>query len=186
MAPSNRDTQPLRIFLTGEPGCGKTTVVKTTADLLSHRGLKVGGMTSNEIREHGVRTGFTVEDIVTHEQGTLADSSENIGPRVGKYKVNLMDLERIGGGAIKRALQEADVVIVDELGPMELHSLQFIQLVHEALASPRQLLATIHKRASHPLILEVKSSRVCEVIEVSASNRDRLPFQLAERFTRVK
>lgn len=176
---------PQRVFLTGDPGCGKTTVMKRTAGFLALRGLKIGGMMSNEIRERGTRVGFSVEDLITHERGTLADVGSE-GPRLGKYSVNIRDLEQIGAGAIQRAIQEAEVIMIDELGPMELHSSRFIESVKAALSSQKHLLGTIHKRASHPLVVEVKSNPAYMLIEVTAANREELPERIADRIISTK
>lgn len=177
---------PQRVFLTGEPGCGKTTVVKRAAGLMVLRGLKIGGMMSSEIRERGTRVGFSVEDLITHERGILANVGGSEGPRVGKYCVNMRDLERIGAGAIERAIEEAGVVLIDELGPMELHSSRFIESVKAALRSQKHLLGTIHKRASHPLVVEVKSNPTYALVEVTVENREELAAQIAERIIGTK
>jgi nucleoside-triphosphatase len=174
------------MFLTGEPGCGKTTVVKRTADLLALRGLKIGGMMSSENRETGTRVGFSIEDLITHERGILANVRGSEGPRVGKYSVNMRDLERIGAGAIQRAIVEAEVILIDELGPMELHSSRFIESVKAALHAQKHLLGTIHKRASHPLVVEVRSNPAYALVEVTVENREELPAQIAERIIGTK
>jgi nucleoside-triphosphatase len=174
---------PLRLFLTGDPGCGKTTVIRRISDILRGRGTKIGGMISGEIRREGVRIGFSLEDLITHETGTLAHVDQKDGPRVGKYRVNLSDIQRVGVTAIRRAITEADVVIVDELGPMELHSMPFILSVEEALASPRIIVGTIHKRASHALVSAIKSNPDYQIIEVTLDNRSRLPHEIVEQLT---
>jgi nucleoside-triphosphatase len=177
---------PQRVFLTGEPGCGKTTVLEKTAELLALRGLKIGGMMSSEIRERGTREGFSVEDLLTHERGILANVGRSKGPRVGKYSVNICDLERVGAGAIQRAIEEADVVLIDELGPMELHSSRFIESVEAALRSRKHVLGTIHKRASHPFVVDVKSNPAYTLVEVTFANREELPVRIAERIISTK
>ncbi len=127
---------PGRVFLTGNPRCGKSTVIRKICDILVGKGIRPGGMISEEIRKGGARVGFSLEDIMTHETGVLAHVDEENGPRVGKYCVNVQDLQHLGVDAIRRAVAEADVVIVDELGPMELHSIAFILAVERALAVP--------------------------------------------------
>jgi nucleoside-triphosphatase len=111
-----------RIFLTGQPGIGKTTAIRIIARGLEIRGKKVEGMISSEIRRAGERIGFQLEDIYTHRVGILAHSKNRHygAPTVGKYHVNLAAIEEIGAAAIRSAANEADVVIVDEIGPMEL------------------------------------------------------------------
>ena len=170
-----------RVFLTGEPGCGKTTVVRKTAELLASRGLKVGGMMSNEVRERGTRVGFCIEDLLTHQRGMLSDVSPSEGPRVGKYRVNLGDLEGIGAAGIRKAIDSADLVVIDEVGPMELKSGLFVESVRAALNSKKSILGTIHRRASSDLILEVRSNPKVAILEVTLGNRETLPVLLADK-----
>jgi len=143
-------------------------------------------MVTNEIRDHRTRVGFSVEDLTTGQRGTLAFASRGQGPHVGRYIVNMPDLERIGAGSIERAVADADVIVIDELGPMELHSTRFVTSTDAALNSPKHLLATVHKRAKHPLISRVKSNPTCVIFEVTAENREELPEHLAKRIMESK
>lgn len=171
---------PRPVFLTGEPGCGKTTVIQRISDLLEIQGTKPGGIISREIRVAGARVGFTLEDLMTHQAGSLAHIDLREGPRVGKYRVNLDDIQRVGVTAIRRAVTEADVVIIDELGPMELHSTPFILAVEMALASPKPLVGTIHKHAAHHLVAAIKSNPAYRIIEVTSDNREEIPDRIME------
>lgn len=176
-----RTMPPSRVFLTGEPGCGKTTAIKKICEMLTARGRKVGGIVSGELRERGVRAGFSLEDLSTHETGTLAHISQRDGPPVGRYRVNLADIQRIAVTAIKRAIAEADVIIVDELGPMELNSMPFVLAVEMALETQKHLVGTIHKRASRYLIAAIKSNPAYQILEVTLDNRNELPKTVTER-----
>jgi len=173
------------VFLTGEPGCGKTTVLRRTAEMLVLRGVKVGGMMSSDFRIRGTRTGFSIENIMTHEVGVLASVGAGKGPRVGRYTVNIHDLEEVGAAAITRAIEDADVVLIDELGPMELYSSRFIESVRVALNSRKHILGTLHKRASHPLILQVKSNPRSVIINVTNESRDELSASIVKRILGV-
>ena len=170
----------LRIFLTGQPGIGKTTAIRLIARDLERLGKRVGGMISSEIRDAGGRVGFQLEDISTHKVGILAHSQEprDAGPIVGKYHVNLLDIERIGAAAIRNAVNMADVIIIDEIGPMELKSKEFIAVVEFALASEKSLIGTIHRLCTHPLISSIKSDTNCRLVEVSVHNRDHIPSEV--------
>lgn len=172
---------PYRVFLTGEPSCGKTTAIKKTCEMLLTKSMRCGGVVSGEIRERGIRVGFSLEDLSTQDTGTLAHVNLNEGPRVGKYRVNLPDIQRIGVTAIKHAIEEADVIIVDELGPMELHSMPFILAVEMALATPKPFVGTIHKRASHYLVAAIKSNQAYRIVELTPENRNEIPNTIVER-----
>jgi nucleoside-triphosphatase len=170
-----------RIFLTGQPGIGKTTAIRLIARDLERRGKRVGGMISSEIRDAGGRVGFQLEDISTHKVGILAHLQEKLRdtrPTVGKYYVNLHDIEKIGAAAIRNAVNIADVIIIDEIGPMELKSKEFNAAVEFALASEKSLVATIHRLSTHPLISSIKSNANCRLIEVTFHNRDHIPSEV--------
>ncbi len=105
---------------------------------------------------------------------------------MGKYAVNLADIQRIGVTAIRRAITEADVIAVDELGPMELNSMPFILAVEAALASPKHLVGTIHKRASHHLVTAIKSNPSYKIEEVTTQNRNEIPSKIVQRISSPK
>lgn len=178
------DMKSVRVFLTGEPGVGKTTIILKVVQELQSRGIMVGGMTSGEIRMGGSRVGFQVEDISTREVGELAKLGQTFpgAPRVGRYGVNLADVERVGVAAIRRALKVANVVIVDEIGPMELKSPQFVHAMEDALASTKNLLGTLHRRTIHPLTNAIRTNSDYQVIEVTVANRDRIEPQVTTLF----
>ncbi len=164
-----------RILLTGRPGIGKTTALKRVVDMLRAAGFSVGGMLTLEVREGGVRVGFKVVALDTGEEAWLAHKSMfSGGPRVGRYNVNLEGLEKVGVAAIERAIASADVIAVDEIGPMELKSDKFKEVVAKALESEKPFIGTIHIRADRdPFARGVKAR--CKVYEVTLSNRAVLP-----------
>jgi len=168
------------VLLTGRPGIGKTTVLRKAIGLLRDRGWVVGGMISSEIRRSGRRVGFEISDLMSGDSGTLAHVELKSGPKVGKYRVNLEDLERIGVGAIHRALEEAEIVCCDEIAPMELSSLLFRRAVWEAVRSRKPFLATIHRAAQDPLIKEIKMEPEVKVLEVTVQNREMLHLEVVE------
>lgn len=160
------------VFITGRPGVGKTTLVLRVADALRARGYAVGGMVTRELREHGVRVGFEVIDLMSGARGILAHVKQPFGPRVGKYRVKEEDLVGVGVKALEEAAKFADLVCCDEVGPMELTSPEFVKAVELLLAGPRPLLGTVHYRARHPLVDRIKSSREIRVVELTYANRD--------------
>ena len=177
----------LRVFLTGVPGVGKSTVVKKVAEKIQRGGFKVGGMTSGDLRSGGGRVGFEIRNLLTGEAGVLAHVNQPSGPRVGKYRVKSEDLDKIGAEAIATAIKGAELIIVDEVGPMELTSPRFKDAVQAALTSGKSLLGTVHRNVQDPLVRIIRSSSSIEVIEVTLLNRDSLPDVLVERFmTRLR
>ncbi|WP_445475407.1 NTPase [Methanococcoides methylutens] len=165
----------LRIAVTGKAGVGKSTVVARVVEKLD---LKTCGVRAAEIRVEGKRQGFSIEDIDTGRKGILSHVKCN-GPKLGKYHVNLVDLDGIGAEAIKDALG-CDLVVIDEVGPMELKSENFIRAVENILDSNRPILAVLHRSSKHPLAQRIREE--FEVLTVDEVNRDDLPDRIAARF----
>jgi nucleoside-triphosphatase len=99
----------MNIILTGVPGIGKTTLIEGVADALGER---AGGVVTREIREGGSRTGFAIESL-DGERRILASRHFEHGPRVGPYRVSLDSLEAVGVGALRRALDRRQVVVME-------------------------------------------------------------------------
>ena len=169
----------LKLVVEGRPGVGKTTLVERVVASLQQGGLRVCGFTTGEIRIAGRRAGFEVEAIGGPTE-VLAHVDLPGPPRVGRYGVDLAAFER----AALPALQEpGDVVVIDELGKMELASAQFVDAVHDVLAGNRPVLASVHAHR-HPVTDRIKQRRGVENLRVSVSNRDRLAIQIADRLLR--
>ena len=167
--------------MTGAPGVGKTTVLIKTADALKAKGISVGGMISREVREGNVRVGFEIIDLTNSKRGWLAHVNQKSGPQVGKYRVNLQDLENIGAQAIVEALEKCDAVAIDEIGPMELFSQKFKQAVKQALDGRKLVLAVVHGKARDPRITQAKQREDAEIFTVTLANRENLPEELEKK-----
>lgn len=162
------------IFITGRSGVGKTSVLLRAVDALKAKGYKVGGMISREVRERGARVGFEIVDFHTGQRGWLAHVTQPSGPQISKYRVNLSDLDAIGASSILNAARDADIIVVDEIGPMELFSPEFKKAVDQAMRSSKPVVGTIYFRAQDPLINTIKAREDAEILEVTYENREDL------------
>jgi len=162
------------IFLTGQPGVGKTSVLLRVIDTLKTKGYAIRGMISHEVREQGTRVGFEILDLNTGQKGWLAHVKQSSGPQVGKYRVNLEDLKNIGVNSILNAIENADIIVVDEIGPMELFSQAFKDAVLQAVESTKPLLGTIHFKAQNPLINAIKARNDVEILQITNENRQNI------------
>ena len=173
--------------MTGKPGIGKTSLALNVAQSVKESGYKIGGMVSREVRENGIRIGFEIEDLKTGEKGWLAHKKLIRGPRLGRYFVNLGDLENIGVRAISDALddQGIDLVVIDEIGPMELLSKVFIDVILKALDLNKPVLGTIHYKANHFLIDKIKLSKKSEIILITTENRNLILQNLYDDILKI-
>lgn len=169
------------LLLTGSPGIGKTTVLLKVVEALKAKGYSVGGMISREVRSCGTRVGFEILDLSTNRRGWLAHVNQKFGPQVGKYRVNMEDLDSVGVEAILNAAKECEVIAVDEIGPMELFSEKFIKAVREAVESNKPVIGVVHRKAKHRLIDNVKTREDTEIYEVTYENRNKLHQTIAEK-----
>jgi nucleoside-triphosphatase len=156
-------------------------VLTKTVDALKDSGVSVGGMLSREVREGNTRVGFEILDLTSSKHGWLAHVNQKSGPHVGKYRVNLQELDEVGAKAIGRAQEKCAVVVIDEIGPMELFSQKFKHAVAQALESKKLILAVVHLKAKDPLITLVKQREDSETYTVTLINRDDLPEQLKRK-----
>ncbi|NIN73278.1 MAG: AAA family ATPase [Gemmatimonadetes bacterium] len=172
---------PPRILLTGRPGCGKTTVIKRAVELIGPD--RCAGFYTEEVREKGRRVGF---DVVTLDgrRGPLARAGAR-GPRVSRYGVDLASFEALGVATLERALEAGrQVLVVDEIGKMELFSGRFTALLERLLgpSSDRAVLGTV-LAGRHPEVDRLRRRREPRIIEVRPRNRDGLPRELGEIYT---
>lgn len=163
----------MKVLIEGRPGVGKTTVARRLGELVHGRGFVTG-----ELRDGGRRVGFAVETL-DGERAVLAHVDLPGPPRVGRYGVDLPAFERVALPALDR-VRDGDVVVVDELGKMELASDRFVAAFERLLERPVSLVATIHA-FRHPFTDRLKRRPDVEVIHLTSANRDRLPGQLAAR-----
>jgi nucleoside-triphosphatase len=153
------------LLLTGQPGSGKTALIK---EALARTKVKGGGFYTEEIRAGGKRQGFR---IVTFDgqEAILAHVDMSSPYQVSKYKVDTGALDRVGISALRQALTESDLVVIDEIGKMELLSRQFKEAVTQAMNSGKRVLGTIMLNP-HPFADEIKRHPEAEVLLVTRDN----------------
>lgn len=160
-------------LLTGRPGTGKTSIIKQVVAGMKGR---AGGFYTEEIRSQGVRQGFR---LVTLEgrSAILAHIDIHSPYRVSKYGVDVDILDKVGVSALDKAAEECDLVVVDEIGKMELFSDNFRQAVLRVIDSGRKVLGTIMLNPD-PWADTVKRKPQVNLIEVSGYNHRQVLEEL--------
>lgn len=157
------------ILLTGKPGVGKTTLIKEIIKLVP---LTVGGFYTEEIRERGERKGFKITSL-EGKLGVLALKGLNSSFKVGDYGVNLNDLEKIGVEAVLQAVKEKELVVIDEIGKMEIFSPDFKKAVIKALESDKRVLATV-KLTPDSFTKEIRKRPGTLIFELKPGNKEEV------------
>ncbi len=154
------------ILITGRPGIGKTTLIMKIVRKLPCR---VSGFYTREKRESGRRTGFYISDF-SGNQTVMADVNFKSSYQVGKYGVNLKAFEKI---AIPAMEKDADLIVVDEIGKMEIFSSKFRKTLEKIFNSSKPVLATIKERDCE-FTSKLKARSDVKVFKLTPSNRDKV------------
>ncbi len=169
------------LLLTGRPGVGKTTVIKRVAEVLGDR---AGGFYTEEIRGPGGRKGFRLatldgQDVVMAH----VDLRGKGRPRVSRYGVDVKAIERVGVTALRRAMRERRIVVVDEIGKMELFCGPFKDVVLQAVGGPCAVIATVMTKPN-PWVDALKVQPGVEVWEVVPQTRDKMAEKVVQWLAR--
>ena len=169
-----------KIGITGMPSVGKTQTLIKIIEKIEKSGYKIEGMITEPIIEHKKRVGFYVEDWLTKEKDVFAHVEIDSKDKVGKYGVDLNALEIIGVTAIEKAIndEEIDIIIIDEIGKMEMLSERFCEVVTDALDSDKPIMVTLHKKSRTPLLQDIRRRDDIRILEVTAVNRNLLPYKI--------
>ncbi len=173
----------MKIFITGAPGVGKTTLIKRVAQKLGDRAV---GFWTEEVRDPktGRRRGFKV--VTTDGKETLFASKTFTSKHlVGSYGVNVKRFEEVALPILEKARREkGKVVIIDEIGKMELFSKRFRELVREIVHDPRTtVIATLPIRDVHPLVREVRRLPGAILIEMTRDSREGMEEEVLKLLT---
>ena len=154
-------------LLTGSPGTGKTTIIK---EALTKTRVKAGGFYTEEIRIGSVRQGFKIITLDGRD-AILAHVNTSSPYHVSKYGVDIASLNNIGVSAILKAITGSVLIIIDEIGKMELLSVQFQEAVLKAIDSDKKILATIMLNPN-PFADRIKHLTQSMLIQVNRANNE--------------
>ncbi|MCY0860465.1 MAG: NTPase [Sulfolobaceae archaeon] len=154
-----------KFLITGNPGVGKTTLVLYIVNKVKGLGYKVSGFYCPEVRENNVRVGFKIHDLVTGKEGWLAKVNVSSDKRVGKYGI-IKEASEIALLS-KNSMSDSDLVVIDEIGPMELSVSEIKDVIYYALNLDKPLVAVVHRN----IRLNVSNAKL---YRVTIENRDRL------------
>jgi len=156
-------------LLTGSPGVGKTTVIRQA---IAKSKVKAGGFYTEEIRSGGTRLGFRIVTL-DGQDAILAHVDSHSRYRVSKYGVDIQNLDNAGVAAVNQAIDESELIVIDEIGKMELFSPRFKEAVLEAIDSGKKVLGTA-MLSPHPFTDDIKRHPKVKVIQLSRANHEQV------------
>ena len=156
-------------LLTGRPGTGKTSLVRqVVADFKG----KAGGFYTGEIREQGTRLGFKLVTL-DGQEAVLSHVNIQSPYRVSKYGVDIASLNSIGVPVLRQAAKECDLIVVDEIGKMELFSADFREVVLALIGGEKKVLGTI-MLSSNRWADAIKRQPQVKLVEVNRANYNQV------------
>jgi nucleoside-triphosphatase len=165
------------IFITGLPGCGKTTLIK---EILKELNIPAKGFFTEEIRKEGERIGFKIVTL-NKKEGILAEKGFKSPFKVSKYGVILKDLEEIGVKEIEEGLKGDFLIVVDEIGKMGLFSNKFKEVILKALDSKNKILGTIMEKENQ-FCDKIKQRKDAKVFYLTRENREKIKKEILWHF----
>jgi nucleoside-triphosphatase len=175
------------LLLSGRPGVGKTTVIRAVvAQLAVRAGVPPAaeGFYTEEILGAGGRKGFRLVTL-DGQADVMAHIDFKSRSQVGRYGVKVEVIDRLGAGAIRAAIEHNSIVVIDEIGKMELFSAPFQSAVLKAMSSSTVVLATV-MQDNPPWVAALKALPQATVWEVTKVNRNALPAQVVAWLTRAE
>lgn len=157
------------ILLVGAPGIGKTTIVR---DVISSAVGYFGGFYTVAMLEGTGRTGFEIVTLDGKRVPLAAKDGNPHGPRVGAYRVNIESIDNYAVPAIVKAAKNGKIVVIDEIGPMEVLSNAFRSSVRDMVQNPDVVVfGTIVQRHCE-FADEIKAHPRVHLIGLTRANRN--------------
>ena len=167
-----------KIGITGAQGAGKTTTIKKVIEILVGEGLIVGGMiTETIVDKNGIKE-LIIVDLLSGNRETFASRDVDSEFEYEGLGVDISVLEGLGIEAIESGIEKGDVIVIDEVGKVELESEAFKGAVGRALKSNKKMLLTLHKKSRAVMLQEIRRRDDIRILEVTMINRSILPFRI--------
>ncbi len=181
-----------KIGVTGLPRSGKSAVMEKVVSMLSEERLDemrargddvaaaklLGGMRCEPVVENGERVGFKCINFQTGEEAVMAHKSIDSRTRVLGYGIDPEALDRVAVPAIQEAMDDYEVLVIDEIGKFSVESEAFVEVVRKAMEIDKPTLLTLHKKSRHPLLQDIRRRDDARILEVTPVNRALLPYKI--------
>lgn len=132
----------MKIFITGESGVGKTTLIEEIVDSLIKKGIKISGFITKEERREGKRMGFKIMELISKKEYIFASKIIQSNVKFGSYFLHLENLEKVLSESVNKNYK---YLIIDEIGKMEFYSKFFKEKIFDLMKSDKNIIAVLHR-----------------------------------------
>ncbi|PRR77165.1 Nucleoside-triphosphatase THEP1 [Clostridium liquoris] len=165
------------IFLTGEKGIGKTTIINK---ILSRINCEADGYTVKPIIE-GTLKHFYITSIKDDAKKALMATGDTTKRKI----INIYgdSLNKFGTELVNNSVNTKDIIILDEIGFIESKCSNFKNSIINALNSNKIVIGVL-KEFNGDFINSIKKREDVILFTVSEKNRDELPGVILNILTR--
>ena len=181
-----------KIGITGLPRSGKSAVMEKVVSMLADERVEemrargddveaaklLAGMRCEPLVEDGERVGFKCINYQTGEEAVMAHKNIDSRTRVLGYGIDPEALDRVAVPAIQEAMDDYEVIVIDEIGKFSVESEAFVEVVRKAMEVDKPTLVTLHKKSRHPLLQDIRRRDDARILEVTPVNRALLPYKI--------
>ena len=181
-----------KIGITGLPRSGKSAVMQKVVEMLVNertneiraRGestvdvLIIAGMRTEPLIEDGERKGYRCIDIITQEEAIMAHKDIDSRNRVFGFGIDTETMNTVAIPAIQNAMDNAEIIVIDEIGKFSVESEEFVKIVRAALELDKPTVMTLAKKSRHPLLQDIRRRDDARILEVTPVNRAPLPYKI--------
>ncbi|MFC2023517.1 nucleoside-triphosphatase [Chloroflexota bacterium] len=174
-------------LLTGPVGIGKTTIAESVVGLARRHGLSCGGLLAPAMHNScGQKLGIWGLDLLTGDRRQLAATDRILGDvTVGPYSFDPQALDW-ACGVIEEAAGACDLLLVDEIGKLELWQGTGLAEVLPLIARGESRRALVLVRESLLSELRRELGSIEQILyHVDLENRSALPNRIVEQLLDV-
>ena len=140
-----------KILITGPPRCGKSTLISKLIEYYTiKKNYTIYGFLTPEVKKSGIRIGFDIVDIFSGDRSQLARVGDfKTKYKLGKYNIFIDEFENYLETTLLLEKKKVDLIIIDEIGKMELFSKKFQDFIKRIFSLDIAILATIGLKLKH-------------------------------------
>ncbi len=152
------------IIISGERREGKTTFLKNILKDLDKKQIKYSGIISEGIDKNNKRLGFNIIDLETQKKYKLCSTNKDLGKqKTGKFYFN-NDIINLGNKILQSS--KNNLVIIDEVGHLELMDKGWAVSIDELIKQKKDLILVVRKKLLEKVIKKWNLSQA-QIFDIS-------------------
>lgn len=181
-----------KIGITGLPRSGKSAVLNKVIEMLQNERSQelrgrgddpttckiIGGMKTTPVFDGNTRVGYSCVNIQSDDSGVMAHKDIDSRHRILGLGLNPESIIEVAVPAIQDAMDNYEVIVIDEIGKFSVESEEFVEIVREVLEVDKPTIMTLHKKSRHPLLQDIRRRDDSRILEVTPVNRALLPYKI--------